>query len=211
MTGGINTGTPAEFGTLGAIALDNSTGEAVMISCAHVYAAPLIKSWNVGTHINNPADNPGHMVGSLKKVSINNMDAAVATLTDQQNYTCGMIDSRIGSITGSRTELEVQKMANSHVKKVGIRTGFTTGIIDDVHKAVGMRYQVPNIEIQLTGQIVIHPDSGSVFSDEGDSGSCIVDDSGKIVGLLIGGDGGFSYATPIERVLKEFDISICPS
>lgn len=210
MIGGINVGPREMTGTLGAIALDNSTGEAVMLSCAHVLA-PSITSWTPGASINNPADNTGHVVGFLKKVETNGMDAAIATIKDPNGYTCRMVDSRIGPITGSRTDVEVHNMLNGHVKKIGVRTGFTTGIIESVNAPVTVTYNNGQITNDLSEQIEIQPDSGSVFSEEGDSGACIVDDSGKIVGLLVGGVGRSSYATPIERVLKQLDISICPS
>jgi hypothetical protein len=63
----------------------------------------------------------------------------------------------------------------------------------------------------LSDQIGIQSGSGGPISDEGDSGSCIVDSSGNIVGLLVGADTQMSYATPIQRVLQGLQIAICPS
>jgi hypothetical protein len=48
---------------------------------------------------------------------------------------------------------------------------------------------------------------GTTPSKEGDSGALWLDDLGRAVGLLVGGDGKYSYATPIEVVLNELDIS----
>lgn len=214
LMGGINVGPIEMTGTLGAIAIDNDDGQAVILSCAHVFA-PKITTWSPNAPINNPANNPGHVVASLKKVNIQDMDAAIATINDPHGYVCKMVDDRIGPITGSLTDAEVHNMQNQPVKKVGARTGFTTGIIETVSHSVTGKYDNGAVLLELSNQIGIRSDSGTPFSEEGDSGSCIVNSSGKIVGLLIGAseDEGLSFATPIERVImpQGLNITICPS
>jgi hypothetical protein len=68
---------------------------------------------------------------------------------------------------------------------------------------------------KLTDQLLIQSDASSPsFSAAGDSGSAIVDDSGKIVGLLVGGPPNniaLTYANNIQNVLGAFDISVCTS
>jgi hypothetical protein len=61
-------------------------------------------------------------------------------------------------------------------------------------------------QMGITGDTSIPP-----FSDEGDSGSVVVNNDNEVVGLLWGGDKGGSggYATPIQSVESELQISIC--
>jgi len=65
----------------------------------------------------------------------------------------------------------------------------------------------------LTHQISIHNDiaQNPKFGDHGDSGSVVVDDSRKIVGLYFAGsdDGQFGVANPIQAVLDALNISLC--
>jgi hypothetical protein len=210
MIGGINIGQIEEDGTLGAIAFDQ-TGTPVILFSAHV---ALGKHMNapLGTSINNPGEDNNHQVGKLSDFDISTMDAAIASINDPHGYECGMMHPNMGPIKGIATDTEVHNMLHSRVKKVGAATNFTTGTIEFVDQPARLSYDDGRIVLDLEGQIVIKSDTASVFSAGGDSGACIMNDSGKIIGLLIGAAEGMgSFATPIERILKRFQINICLS
>lgn len=50
--------------------------------------------------------------------------------------------------------------------------------------------------------------NGSLFSDDGDSGSAIVNASGELVALLYAGNGSQTYACPIDKVIAALGISM---
>lgn len=89
-----------------------------------------------------------------------------------------------------------------HVKKRGQKTRLTKGTIDSV--STTFTDQATNT-ITHTNIISIKPDAG-LFSDVGDSGSVVVSneggDTGKVVGLLFGGNSssGFGFACDIDVV-----------
>ncbi|RAJ81882.1 hypothetical protein CLV59_104107 [Chitinophaga dinghuensis] len=102
------------------------------------------------------------------------------------------------------------------VRKVGHKTGFTNGtvmavdMLADPHEPNGVqRYykHIMAIQADMT--------TGKYFSEEGDSGSVIVNDQNEVVGLLFAAELSspsdrkpYSYATHIQQVLLAFDISI---
>jgi hypothetical protein len=82
------------------------------------------------------------------------------------------------------------------VTKTGAATGTTTGIIIDVN------YSKPGQPAFGPTQILIKSIDDAVFAAEGDSGSLIVSDSRKAVGLLWGTNtSGEGVASPIAPVL----------
>jgi hypothetical protein len=84
------------------------------------------------------------------------------------------------------------------VTKTGAATGTTIGIIIDV-----------NYTERAIGQILIKPVDDLAFAAEGDSGSLIVADSNKAVGLLWGTNTrGEGVACPIAPVLYAMNITL---
>ncbi|MCQ2560157.1 MAG: S1 family peptidase [Clostridia bacterium] len=49
------------------------------------------------------------------------------------------------------------------------------------------------------------------MSDNGDSGSLLLNRNKKAVGLLFAGSNRITYATPINRILKHFNIRFTPN
>ena len=47
-----------------------------------------------------------------------------------------------------------------------------------------------------------------MFADEGDSGACVVQASGVLVGMVMGGslDGKITYVTPIDAVFEDIEV-----
>ena len=212
LKGGINIGTPVEIGTLGAIAIDNTNGQTLILSSCHVLA-PTPTSMP-GLQICNPADDPSHVVATLKSAKINSsIDAGVATVI---NPAVECTIEGIGPVKGVVEQNELPNMLGAPVKKRGIRTQVTTGTIEFIDYDFTIPYQHGLGTFQLNDQIMIKPSSGDKFSLEGDSGACILDGSNRVVGLLLGGDINpqsdglrFSYANHIRPILDEFNISIC--
>lgn len=84
------------------------------------------------------------------------------------------------------------------VTKTGAATGTTTGIIIDVN------YSDP-----VMGQILIKPVDDLAFAADGDSGSLVVAESNKALGLLWGTNTrGEGVACPIAPVLYAMNITL---
>lgn len=96
------------------------------------------------------------------------------------------------------------------VQKSGRTTGLTFGRID----AVGMDVNVPAGEyvcgpVTLNDQLMITAIAPSTdWSDNGDSGSAVLDLNGYLVGLAFAGGGTLGYANTIQNVLAELDLTL---
>jgi hypothetical protein len=145
----------------------------------------------------------------------------VATINDPGNFVCEIVE--LGPITGVMEENELLNKFEAwnngsgppiHVQKRGITSGVTRGTIDSINYGpIGFKYDHDLGIVQFPASMIeIKPDSGDKFSAPGDSGSCIVDDSGKAIGLIVGGigdDGSTTAANHIDLIRKRFNISIC--
>lgn len=129
-------------------------------------------------------------------VVFNAADAAVAELAAGVNFTQGYLPLRnLPNPVGVGTP-----RVGDVVYKVGRTTGLTHGTVTAVGAVVGPVGYAPgncwfNDQFEVTGV------NGTLFSDQGDSGSAILNAAGEVVGLLFAGNGTHTYATPIQAAL----------
>lgn len=197
-----------EVGTIGAVVKSNQNGQHMILSSFHVLAVNT--SYKIGDSISQP---PGttHAIAQLSEAALSgNTDAAVATINGSNRVQCDIVD--IGSVKGVADAEELLIEKRTLVKKRGITTKVTQGIIGTVDASIIVAYDPPIGNWQLSDQILIKQNF-TLFSDAGDSGSSIIDDSGNVVGLLVGGPRGgeVSYANRIQNVLEALSVSICTS
>ena len=160
-----------------------------------------------------PDDEVGELgkVIKLKKTATNFVDAAVGDVYEEIDF-----DTRtIGNLGDLQGQVDVSDLpANAIVHKVGRTTGQTKGRITafDVDN-VRVEYDVG--VLRFDNQIEIEGSGNKAFSDSGDSGSLIVDDQLRAVGLLFaGGDvggsngKGLTYANPIDAVLDALKVDL---
>lgn len=196
-------------GTLGAIVTDNASGDPMLLSNFHVMCVD--DGWSVGDTMAQPSrldggSCPADVVGALQRASLGGqVDCAVASHT-ARGYACEIVE--IGEVTGTATA--TPDMA---VRKRGRTTGLTYGTVDTVDLTVPIDYGDGLGEVTLTRQIGIEvdPAQSAQFGDNGDSGSVVVNDEGKVVGLHFAGneDGTYGVANPIQAVLDALNVSIC--
>lgn len=153
--------------------------------------------------------NPSDLVARLSKfIKLkkhgNSLDAAVAALEEGLQYNPSLLRG-LGKINGLRTEpLDVGET----VYKVGRTTGLTRGYISAL--------EVDNLiigydrgDLVFDGQIEIAPKGNEPFSLGGDSGSLIVDEQFRAIGLLFAGnDFDVTYANPIQSVIKALNVQL---
>jgi hypothetical protein len=196
-------------GTLGAIVKDNATGNPMMLSNFHVMCVDT--GWSVGDTLAQPGrvDSgrcPSDIVGTLQRASLGGqVDCAVASITDR-SHACEIID--VGSVTGTSTAT-----LGMPIRKRGRTTSLTYGTVDSIDLTVSVDYG-PGLGFQtLRNQIGIKVDSSRSpqFGNSGDSGSVVIDNDRKVVGLYFAGsaDGSFGVANPIQVVLDTLNVRLC--
>lgn len=145
----------------------------------------------------------------LKTTGTNFVDAAVGDVWDTIEFDTQTIGN-LGSLSGLVDVVNLP--ANATVHKVGRTTGQTKGRI--------RAFDVDNVRVEydlgvlrFDNQIEIEGAGNAPFSDSGDSGSLIVDDELRAIGLLFaGGDvggsngQGLTFANPIETVLDALKV-----
>ena len=125
----------------------------------------------------------------------NVIDAAIAkplSITDVTSEING-----IGRPTGSRAPA-----LGDHITKSGRTTGVSSGTIDQVDVTVTVQYGTLKLAI-FEDQFISTIDSGG-----GDSGSSILDDDRKIVGLLFAGGDGSTVMSSIDYALEGFGVQV---
>ena len=132
--------------------------------------------------------------------AVNHIDAAIATLDSH-----GLAIPQIMGI-GRHANPPVAAFLNQRVAKHGRTTGLTFGTVADVSFDGNVKYD--DKVAYFEDQIAIIGQSGP-FSDDGDSGSLVLDNPGShAVGLLFAGDGSYTLANRIQSVLNRFGATI---
>lgn len=125
----------------------------------------------------------------------NLVDAAIARPLNPQDVSDDIL--QIGTIEG--TALGELGMA---IKKSGRTTELTTGSIDQVDVTVNVQYG--------QGQIAMFADQlmAGAMSQGGDSGSAVLNDSNRLVGLLFAGSDTTTVINRIENVFSALGVSL---
>jgi hypothetical protein len=90
------------------------------------------------------------------------------------------------------------------VQKSGRTTGLTSGEIEQVYATVQVGYGAGQVAT-FTDQLV-----AGAMSAGGDSGSAVLDDSDRVVGLLFAGSQSTTIINRIQNVLEALDVQIDP-
>jgi hypothetical protein len=203
-------------GTVGLIAKHRKTGRTVLLSNSHVLAqAGLAK---LGDAITQPGRKDGGVANDhvaalldfvpMKTVGSNFIDAAIAVVDDSIKLEIGTVPG-IGAVTVPDGE---PILPGQKVMKVGRTSAFTEGEImatelDDIavdYVDVGT--------VVFDDQIEIKGLPNKPFSTDGDSGSLIINDQKRAIGLLFAGnpfaeDGsGLSFANSLPKVMNALDL-----
>ncbi len=195
-------------GTLGVVVRDRTTNDPLLLSNFHVMC--IDNTWSVGDQMTQPSridtgTCPANVVGTLLRAALTaSVDGAVCTLTGRGS-SCEIVD--IGAVAGTNTAA-----LNMKVRKRGRTTGLTYGAVDSISLSVNIDYGDGIGVKTLSNQIGITPDTAqnAKFGDHGDSGSVVVDDNRKVVGLYFAGsDDGYGVANQFAAVLDALGINIC--
>jgi hypothetical protein len=201
LKGGIQAGNGSgSLGTLGCVAKRTADNAIVVLSNHHVMFA---QGKGVGDKLGQPDFSESCCctcgeIGSIAAGQVGGLvDAAIATV----NTSIGTVQeiNQIGVIAGTAAAI-----IGETVRKVGRTTGLTTGTVTDINSPANS-----TAGSSFTHQVRITPVAGvDKFSNNGDSGSVIVNATNQVVALLWGGNTGPSVANNIGDVLTAMGITI---
>lgn len=130
----------------------------------------------------------------LQTPGINRVDAALA-----RPLSPALVSSEIlyiGTPIGTATAT-----LGTRVQKTGRTTGYTAGTITQIDATVRIDYYGPSALFE--GQLMASP-----MSQPGDSGSAVLDEERRVVGLLFAGSDAATVLNPIQEVLSALDVQV---
>ncbi len=226
----------ASAGTLGCIAIDNESENAVLLSNYHIL---MINGEGQGHQIAQPefcCDSSPCRCGEIAKLERGawdeqNVDAAIATLTGERQQKWSNEVLELGPITSFPLDNDGKPVdppvAGDTVFKRGMNSRLTEGLIIEVGgpgNVIEVGYPTKeggSVTKSFTGQIMIGPKYfDKPFTRKGDSGAVIVNHLHQVIGLHFADNevrnnkgkvisvATESYANPIWDVIKALDISI---
>jgi hypothetical protein len=130
-----------------------------------------------------------------EQITDNLVDAALARPLKDADVSDQILG--IGTIEGSASaDLEMT------VKKSGRTTGLTRGEIQQIDVTVNVQYGAGRIAL-FTDQLMAGP-----MSQGGDSGSAVLDDNNRLVGLLFAGSENSTIINRIENVFSALGVTL---
>lgn len=134
----------------------------------------------------------------------NTVDAAIARVRSSRSVR-GEI--RILGVRPTRVNTRLER--GMTVKKVGRTTDLTTGVIQDVHYRMTINYPTSTATPPSTRKAGLRDlVLCSRFTAGGDSGSLVLDDRNRAVGLHFAGSPGSSIFCRIRNVLDALDVQL---
>lgn len=226
-------------GTLGAVGQTTQTPTPITVGLSNHHVLAVDGNRDFGQEIIQPEPGvlgrfPGDRICSLiswdfpEIVFSGSADAAICSI--EVDTAAEILD--VGAVAGTTSEF-----SGMLVRKRGRTTGLTFGIVttDNSHPSTRGTYMSryshlppvsnpvtgrPTVMRQLTGQFQVKVDfpQSVFFSDQGDSGSVILDSENNIVGLLHGsgyvendgslGPARFAVVTPIDVIEQNLGIAM---
>ena len=191
-------------GTLGVVVTDKKSKKKLILSNNHVLANS--NSAKIGDAILQPGKYDGGKLGRdtiakllrfekvLFKNKPNHIDAALA-----EPIAPGLVSQEILEI--GRPKEAAPARRGMSLQKSGRTTGYTTGKVKDVDASVKVDYDGKTAV--FVGQILT-----TAMSQGGDSGSLVMDDKKKTVGLLFAGSEAVTILNPIQEVFDRLKVGL---
>jgi len=149
-------------------------------------------------------DSPPGAIPAMSNVIWNDVDAGVAQLRSKVRHRQAYLPARTAASPMGHDTAQL----GDKVHKVGRTTGLTYGEITQIAVQVGpIDYSLPG-PCWFRDCMLIEGLNGTTFADHGDSGSAIVRDDGKVLGLLFAGTDSQTYACGIDNVLSQLNCTI---
>ena|SRR3990167_6184098 len=198
-------------GTLGALVVDKTTNEILILSNNHVLANS--NKAKIGDSIYQPGPydggSPSTLLANLsrfvkiqtrswwafwKKEPKNRVDCAVATPIDSTDVSEEILD------IGTPRDVANVKVG-SKLQKTGRTTGHTKGVVMDADVTVVVNYGSFTAKFE-------HQIMANAMSAGGDSGSLVLDENKNAIGLLFAGSDNTTIINSIHDVLESLNVRL---
>jgi hypothetical protein len=162
----------------------------------HFSACPI--SSHIADVLNHITSSFGHetVLQSVKKKSAENLvDCAIAEPVNPDDIENEVLE--IGAISG----IEEGELGMA-IKKSGRTTGLTTGTIEQIDVTARVNYGLNKVGV-FVDQFMASP-----MSEGGDSGSVVVNNDNKLVGLLFAGSNSGTVVNRIQNVFEALKVTL---
>jgi hypothetical protein len=143
----------------------------------------------------------------VQNSTVASADAAFAVLDNPDNWSNDIVGSSIHPRRiAEKSDIERMRDSETKVVKSGSVTSVTEGKIVETEAAVDVTYKLTGRTKRKVGQLKIRSNSNRAFSDEGDSGACLISEDGTVIGIVISGNPltKESWATPMHVLRDQF-------
>ena len=216
LCGGISIGIQNETtGTIGYIFRDPMSREFLILTAGHV-----LNNWGGArsTYVCQPGDidcralsltPTQYLVGDVVRVDpqtlsfsssnppLYKVDAGVARLRNPNTLQLKIMECGAVKEIGTAQEEMI-------VRKVGRTTGLTFGKVTDIRSSYIITNPANSNEIAILSDQILT----TSMSKEGDSGSVLLDEWNRVIGLLCAGGDDKSVFTPIHEVMNALNITL---
>ncbi len=208
-------------GTAGMVVKDKMTNQPLMLTNWHVIAVGGVIYNNSNVHQPEMkyridefglTDTTGNVIGNVERSKLDSgnvfMDAGCIRLIPGKRPISNQI-AKIGEVSGIRELTEFDN--DLSVSKKGATTSLTHGFIDGVSSTIKINYAgVGSMNVAGAYRINTDENINGMFADTGDSGSVVVDDENRVVGLLFAANSrnGTALIIPIKNVFDTLDITL---
>jgi hypothetical protein len=203
-------------GTIGCVVQDRATSSQFGLTCAHVLAP--VPTASTGDRVLVPSlaeARASHVVGRAPLGLLQRFvppdfdDSAVAANVDVATFSPtnpATLDPRIALVGRRPSGIASTVTVGMAVRKVGASSELTTGEVKFIHMIFWLAYPTPTGEEVTAGfQDLI---GVSRFSDFGDSGSLVITEDRKAVGIVLGSTPEFTACLPIQRALNALNCDL---
>lgn len=203
-------------GTIGCVVQDRATSNQFGLTCAHVLAP--VPTASAGDRVLVPSlaeARASHVLGRAAMGSLVQFvppvfsDSALAENVDVATFSPtnpSTLDPRIALVGRRPSGVASNVTVDMAVRKVGSASELTTGKVKFIHMIFWLAYPTPTGgEVTAGFQDLI---GISHFSDFGDSGSLVIADDGKAVGIVLGSTPEFTACLPIQRALDALNCDL---
>lgn len=203
-------------GTIGCVVRDRTTSSQLGLTCAHVLAP--VPTAAAGDRVLVPSLAEARASNVLARAPLGaldrfvpptfsdsavpgNLDVATFRPTDPVK-----LDSKIAIVERRPSGVAASVTVGMSVRKVGASSELTTGRVKFVHMVFWLAYPTPSGgEVTAGFEDLI---GVSHFSDAGDSGSLVITDDHKAVGIVLGSTPEFTVCLPIQRTLDALNCDL---
>jgi hypothetical protein len=200
----IFTDSEKNFGTLGVLVQDKENKKYILTCCHNVF--------NPQTEIiNEQITDSFHSKDKVEIELGNNANIRFDKYTDTALIELKKNTKVVNDINTFAYTGKIKKVLNEDaaqklpVRLYGAKSGAKKGVVQSAHAEVKVWYD--NKEF-LKDDLIKISNNNIAVSQGGDSGTCVVDENGNVIGLVVAGNKTDTYVMPIDGLLKDNNVEL---